>query len=480
MAAHRFGCEHDELVRRRAEPNLVAQALQTGGNEIPFGLNEVSMGIAETQKNNDALIFAERVSKVFPLPEGHGVFNVLTEVTVHVKAGEVLALLGRSGCGKSTLLRILAGLIPASSGQVWSNGVPLRGLNSDVAMVFQSFALLPWLTVQENAELGLQARGMGSAERRERALKAIDMVGLDGFESAYPKELSGGMKQRVGFARAFVMEPQVLFMDEPFSALDVLTAENLRNEISGLWQAGVFPAKSVLIVTHNIEEAVLLSDRIIILGANPGHLRGEIAVDLPRPRDRNGAHFKALVDHIYTVMTNPSAEVEPTIAALEKQRSPYATPLPHARAGGISGLLELENKDARQEDIYQLAARLRLDVDDLLPILDAAVLLGFAIVEQGDIKLTDAGREFARASILESKNLFRRQVLERAPLVATIYQTLRQSTTMAADFFLDILDEHYPDDEAERQFATAVDWGRYAELFEYDAQEKLLTIATEE
>ena len=438
------------------------------------------MGIPERQSTAEALIAADHVSKVFPLPEGHGVFNVLDRVSVNVNAGEVLALLGRSGCGKSTLLRILAGLIPPSSGQVFSNGVSLRGLNPNVAMVFQSFALLPWLTVQENTELGLQARGVSRFERRERALKAIDMVGLDGFESAYPKELSGGMKQRVGFARAFVMEPQVLFMDEPFSALDVLTAENLRNEISGLWQAGVFPAKSVLIVTHNIEEAALLSDRIIILGTNPGHIRGEIAVDMLRPRDRNSTHFKALVDHIYTVMTNPNAEVETSVPTVEKQRSPYATPLPHARAGGISGLLELEDKQGYQEDIYQLAARLRLDVDDLLPILDAAVLLGFAIVGQGDIKLSVTGQEFARASILESKELFRRQVLERAPLVATIYQTLRESKTMAADFFLDILDEHYPDEEAERQFATAVDWGRYAELFEYDAQEKRLTITTEE
>jgi NitT/TauT family transport system ATP-binding protein len=438
------------------------------------------MAIVETQTTNGALISGERVSKVFPLPEGHGVFSVLDEVSVNVKAGEVLALLGRSGCGKSTLLRILAGLIPPSSGQVFSNGVPLRELNADVAMVFQSFALLPWLTVQENAELGLQARGVARSERRERALKAIDMVGLDGFESAYPKELSGGMKQRVGFARAFVMEPQVLFMDEPFSALDVLTAENLRNEISGLWQAGVFPAKSVLIVTHNIEEAVLLSDRIIILGANPGRIRGEIAVDISRARDRSSTHFKALVDHIYTVMTNPNAEVGATVAAVEKQRSPFATPLPHARAGGISGLLEIEDKEGYQEDIYHLAARLRLDVDDLLPILDAAVLLGFAIVEQGDIKLTEVGREFARASILESKGLFRQQVLERAPLVASIYQTLRKSKSVVGDFFLDILDEHYPDEEAERQFATAVDWGRYAELFEYDAQEKRLTITSEE
>src|SRR5439155_3032836 len=210
---------------------------------------------------------------------------------------------------------------------------------------------LPWLTVQENVEVGLEARGVKPAERRTRALQAIDMVGLDGFESAYPKALSGGMRQRVGFARAFVVEPKVLFLDEPFSALDVLTAENLRGEIGDLWEAGHFPAQSILIVTHNIEEAVLLADRVIILGANPGLVRGEIAVDLPRPRDRGALHFKELVDYIYTVMTNPAATV--ATPALAATRSPYAQPLPHARAGGISGLLELLVAQGGHEDIPQ-------------------------------------------------------------------------------------------------------------------------------
>jgi NitT/TauT family transport system ATP-binding protein len=356
----------------------------------------------------------------------------------------------------------------------------LRGANNDVAMVFQSFALLPWLTVQENVELGLEARGVHRDERRQRALKAIDLVGLDGFESAYPKELSGGMKQRVGFARAFVLQPQVLFMDEPFSALDVLTSENLRGEIDDLWNAGTFPSKSILIVTHNIEEAVFLADRVIILGANPGRIRGEVVIDLPRSHDRNHSRFKTLVDYIYTVMTNPDLEVTgaiatPSVTTLPTPVSPYAQHLPHVRVGGISGLLELivESTQEQSLDVYKVAERLRLTVDDLLPLLEAADLLDFADVIQGDIKLTEIGRDFATTTILRSKDLFRQQVLEHLPLLVSMVQTLREkrSGSMRADFFLDLLDEHFPHEEAERQFATAVDWGRYAELFEYDASE---------
>jgi NitT/TauT family transport system ATP-binding protein len=437
-----------------------------------------------TTTNVRALISAEHISKRFPKPEGKGKFLVLDDVSVAVREGEVVALLGRSGSGKSTLLRILAGLIPPSEGTVVSGGERLRGPNPNVAMVFQSFALLPWLNVSENVELGLKARGVEQAERHRRALKAIDMVGLDGFESAYPKELSGGMKQRVGFARAFVMNPDVLFMDEPFSALDVLTAENLRGEIGDLWEAGTFPAKSILIVTHNIEEAVLLADRVVILGANPGRIRGTIAVELPRPRNRNGQRFKALVDRIYTLMTNPDITVSPDLAALDESAaperlSPYARRLPHARAGGISGLLEYLFELGGRVDIPDLATRLLLEIDELLPIVDASVLLGFAEVAEGDITLTDEGRRFATTDILTSKDMFRQQVVAHVPLVRAIRETLRtkQDGTMRADFFLDVLDEHYPEPEAQRQFETAVDWGRYAELFEYDAGEGRLRLS---
>ena len=431
-----------------------------------------------TVTNSTDLITAEQISKHFPLPDGKGEFTVLSDVSLSVKSGEVVALLGRSGSGKSTLLRIMAGLIPPSQGQVLSNGKPLRGANTDVAMVFQSFALLPWLTVQENVELGLEARGVKREERRQRALKAIDIVGLDGFESAYPKELSGGMKQRVGFARAFVLEPQVLFMDEPFSALDVLTAENLRGEIDDLWNAKAFPSKSILIVTHNIEEAVFLADRVVILGSNPGVIRGEVVIDLPRPHDRSSPQFASFVDYIYTVMTNPEIEVTGKVVAKTAPAavlSPYAKALPHARVGGISGLLELI-VDQGTIDIPRLSERLQLAVDDLLPILDAAVLLGFAEVSQGDVQLKEVGRDFATTTILRSKDLFRQQALAHVPVLNSIVETLRgkRSGSMRADFFLDLWDEHFPHAEAERQFATAVDWGRYAELFEYDASENRL------
>ncbi|MBH8575497.1 nitrate/sulfonate/bicarbonate ABC transporter ATP-binding protein [Nostocaceae cyanobacterium CENA369] len=436
-----------------------------------------------TQTTNKTLIAVEQVHKSFSLPEGKGEFTVLRDVSLSVRSGEVLALLGRSGSGKSTLLRIMAGLIPPSQGRVLSSGKSLRGANNDVAMVFQSFALLPWLTVQENVELGLEARGINREERRQRALKAIDLVGLDGFESAYPKELSGGMKQRVGFARAFVLQPQVLFMDEPFSALDVLTSENLRGEIDDLWNAGTFPSESILIVTHNIEEAVFLADRVIILGANPGHIRGEVTIDLPRPHDRTNPRFKDLVDYIYTAMTNPQIEVtsKVTTEALKTStpapQSPYAKPLPHARAGGISGLLELVvDRPEGTDDLPQLAERIQLSVDDLLPILDAAVLLGFAEVSQGDVKLTEIGQDFATTTILRSKDLFQQQARQHVPVLTSIVQTLQQKrdNSMRSDFFLDLWDEHFPHAETERQFATAVDWGRYAELFEYDAGEERL------
>ncbi|GAB4139054.1 MAG: nitrate/sulfonate/bicarbonate ABC transporter ATP-binding protein [Cyanobacteria bacterium J069] len=442
-----------------------------------------------------ALIAVEQVSKSFASPEGKGSFTVLSNINLAIYPGEVVALLGRSGSGKSTLLRIMAGLLSPSEGRVYSNGQPLKGTNTDVAMVFQSFALLPWLTVQENVELGLDAQGVDLAERRRRSLEAIDLVGLDGFESAYPKELSGGMKQRVGFARALVLRPKVLFMDEPFSALDVLTAENLRGEIDDLWNAGQFPSQSILIVTHNIEEAVFLADRIVVLGARPGRIRGIIDVDLPRSHDRTQPRFTALVDYLYTVMTNPDLEVtglgvagavaaSPVpaarfegAAANSVRRSPYEMHLPHARAGSISGLLELlVEKPDGQEDLPRLAERLGLTVDDLLPILDAAVLLGFATVAAGDVKLTDVGREFATTTILQSKDLFRQQLLRHIPVFDSICSTLRekQNGSMRADFFLDLWDEHFPHAEAERQFATAVDWGRYAELFEYDADEERL------
>lgn len=425
------------------------------------------------------LLEAQQVVKTFSLPSG-GEQTVLEEVTLEIAPGEVVALLGRSGSGKSTLLRILAGLIKPSAGQVLVKGQPLTGPNPEVAMVFQSFALLPWLTVQENAELGLFARGVSKTECEEEAVRALAMVGLEGYESAYPKELSGGMRQRVGFARAFVMKPDVLMMDEPFSALDVLTAENLRGEISDLWERGAFPAKSILLVTHNIDEAVLLADRIVVLGANPGLIRGEVQVDIPRPRDKKAPRFVALVDYIYTVMTNPQAPVGalPSSAA-PSDRFPM---LPHARSGGISGLLEIIADRGGREDLPKLADSLRLEVDDLLPAVDAAVMLGFAEVKQGDVMITAAGQEFATAGVHRSHEIFQEQLVKNVPFASTVVQAIKQKKDgrISKEFLLDILDEHFSESEAERQFQTLVDWGRYAQLFEYDSVEERLYKVEEE
>jgi NitT/TauT family transport system ATP-binding protein len=345
-----------------------------------------------------------------------------------------------------------------------------------VSIVFQSFALFPWLTVLENVEAPLQALGVDPEERRARSMKMLDTVGLDGFEAAYPKELSGGMRQRVGFARALVVEPEVLFMDEPFSALDVLTAENLRSELLELWANKTMPTKAVFIVTHNIEEAVLLADRIIVLGRNPGHIRTDFKVQLAQPRDRKSEQFTQLVDFIYNVLTKP--DVAPTAVPdqqkgtkVRDQRQMHYQMLPHARPGGVAGLLELLLDKGGRDDIYRLADDLAFEIDDLLPIVDAAQVLGFLKVEEGDAAITESGAEFANSEILRQKELFRDAAVSNVLLLRQIRRALESKSdhTVPEDFFLDMLDEQFSEEECLRQMETAVAWGRYAELFDYDA-----------
>ena len=424
------------------------------------------------------LIHIERINKTYPRPESGGSFTVLEDISLDVNPGEIVALLGRSGSGKSTILRLIAGLIQPTKGQVFSSEKPVAGPNTDISMVFQSFALLPWLTVVENVEIGLEVLELDPREARKRSMEALKLVGLEGFERAYPRELSGGMQQRVGFARAFVVRPKVLLLDEPFSALDVLTAENLRGEIGDLWEDGNFPAQSVVLVTHNIEEALILADRLVVLGTNPGRVRGEIKVNMPRPRERGSKDFRAMADHVYTIMTNPETKVGPATTATGVIDT---TPLPHARPGAISGLLELVEEYGGPEDVAVISEKLRIEADDLLPILDAAVLLEFATVVQGDVTLTDIGRKFADAEVEEARTLFRSQVLEKAPMVCCMLDALKNSRSgvMKKEFFLDILDENYSAGEAEAQFDTAVTWGRYAGLFDYDSDDETLRLPEE-
>jgi NitT/TauT family transport system ATP-binding protein len=445
---------------------------------------------------SDAIIEAEGIEKSYPQPDGTRI-QVVGATNLVIEPGKIVALLGPSGCGKSTLLRMLSGLSQPTAGKLLWHGKPLDGQTPNVAIVFQSFALFPWLTVLENVEAPLEARAVNAVERRKRALRTLDTVGLDGFETAYPKELSGGMKQRVGFARALVVEPEVLFMDEPFSALDVLTAENLRGELLELWLNKKMPTSAIFVVTHNIEEAVMLADRVMVLGRNPARVRSDFNIRLQHPRDRKSARFVELVDYIYKVMTEPEVEhalpdAETTAEIIlptggltkealakeagKKQEGPVRTAryqmLPHARVGGIAGLIELLHDKGGREDLFRLSEELVMDVEDLLPILEACVLLGFALLKEGDVQITPQGVRFADADIQQRKVLFRTACLEHVTILRQIDSILKRKSdhSIADEFFHDILDEHFAEDEVQRQFETAMNWGRYAEIFDYDRE----------
>ena len=436
--------------------------------------------VAPKLADTEPIIEARKLEKFYPQPDGTRI-QVISATDLAVYPGKIIAVLGPSGCGKSTLLRMLTGLSPASAGEVFWHGQPVRGEHPNVSIVFQSFALFPWLTVLENVEAPLEARGMPTIERHKRALRIIDAVGLDGFESAYPKELSGGMKQRVGVARALVVEPEVLFMDEPFSALDVLTAETLRGELLELWLEHKIPTRAIFIVTHNLEEAVILADRIIVLGRNPAHIHADFTVTLPHPRDRKAPEFISLVDDIYRVLTRPDEHTFVTAASGSAAGKPVAHKqmmLPHTRPGGAAGLLEILADLGGRIDLHKLAGELSLEVDALLPTVDTSSLLGMLRVEEGDAIITPLGLQFAQADIQARKAIFRKAALANVPLLRQMEQSLKAKAdrTLSDEFFRDLLDEHFSEDEARRQLETAIQWGRYAELFDYDAATGKLTL----
>ena len=423
----------------------------------------------------EPIIQAREVQKSYGQP-GQAPIQVVAPTNLDIFPGEILALLGPSGSGKSTLLRMLSGLAAPSAGEVLWHGKPVTGPCPNVSIVFQSFALYPWLTVLDNVQAPLKARGVPGHMRLKRSLRILDSVGLDGFEMAYPKELSGGMRQRVGFARALVVEPEVLFMDEPFSALDVLTAENLRNELLELWEGKKMPTRAVFIVTHNIEEAILLADRVVVLGKNPGRIRSDFRVPMPRPRDRKDLRFLHSVDYVYRVLTRPEEPETPGPELTPAPGQPAAKPgkypmLPHARPGGIAGLVELVRDRNGRDDMYHLADELAFEMDDLLPIVEAAALLGFIVVTEGDVELTEEGRQFADADILQRKVLFKAAAAQRVTLIRQITRSLdsKADHSLPEDFFWDLLASHFTEEEIERQLETAVNWGRYAELFDYDS-----------
>jgi NitT/TauT family transport system ATP-binding protein len=431
--------------------------------------------LSDGDKNISGVILETRgVTKTFRL-QGGKEHPILDDITLKISQGEFVSILGVSGAGKSTLLRMLAGLASPSKGEILYHGVPLERAHPKIAMVFQSFALFPWFTVLENVKLGLKSLGISEAETRQRAVKMLDTVGLDGFEDAYPRELSGGMRQRVGIARALAVEPEVLFMDEPFSALDVLTADHLRSDLIDLWMEKKLPIKSVIFVTHNIEEAVFMSNRAVILSHNPARVRADLSLDMPYPRDKNTKEFKYLVDRLYTILTRPREEVPFAM------RDRYQF-LPHAMVGAVSGLMELVHDRGDKADIFALSSELAMDVDDIFPLLEAAVFLGLGRVREGDFFTTDKGRAFSEADALKKKEIFRDTAINNIQLIKQVVQVLSSASKhrMSEEFFIEILKNHFTPEEAWTQLETAIDWGRYAELFAYDYNSGELYLETEE
>lgn len=423
------------------------------------------------------LLRAAAVSKTYRTPDHIGRL-VLERVDFTLREGEIVAILGKSGSGKSTFLRILAGLIPASEGGVEYRGQPVNAPVHGIAMVFQTFALFPWLTVLGNVELGLEAQGVSAADRRRRAVDAIDLIGLDGFENAYPKELSGGMRQRVGFARALVVNPDILLLDEPFSQLDVLTAETLRNDLAELWSQRRIPTKGIVMVSHNIEEAVEMADRILIFSSDPGRISAEVPVALPQPRDPESAPFRQIMDQVYTLLT--------TVPGRDGRRGGRPEPigfghrLPDAAVQQLSGLVErlTEAPYNGRADLPHLADEENLDVDELFPLIDFMQLLGWAHVSGGDIELTAPGRAYAAADMLPRKQMFADALLKHVPLAAHIRRVLdeRPGHRAPAARFLRELEDHLSEEEADRVLETVINWGRHAEIFAYDYDDEVLSL----
>jgi NitT/TauT family transport system ATP-binding protein len=414
------------------------------------------------------------VRQAFPTASGQLV--VLEDVDLTLREGEIVGVLGRSGCGKSTLLRIIAGLIKPSAGEVIYGGRAVTAPAPGIAMVFQTFALFPWLTVLQNVEVGLKALGVAATEMRKRAIAAVDLIGLDGFESAYPRELSGGMRQRVGFARALVVNPNVLLMDEPFSALDVLTAETLKTDLLDLWTEGKLPIKSVLLVTHNIEEAVLMCDRILVFSSNPGRVAAEIKVPFAHPRNRLDPQFRQLVDDIYAKMTaRPVPDAKGRMSAIE-----IASRLARVSTNLMAGLLETLTAEPYRgrADLPVIAESLQLDVSELFPVAEVLQSLDFADIREGDIQVLPAGRLFAESDTDARKHLFAEHLLRSIPLAAHIRKVLddRPGHQAPRVRFEQELEDHLSDEDAEETLDTVINWGRYGEVFSYDDNSGILSL----
>ena len=426
----------------------------------------------------DTLLQLEHIFQMYGT--GQRRFTAVEDVNLTLVSGEFVALLGPSGCGKSTLLRIITGLQQASQGKVLYRGQVLHGVNPNASIVFQTFALFPWLTVLENVNLALKVKGVDEPERTNRSLDLLDRVGMDGFESAYPRELSGGMRQKVGFARAMAVEPELLCLDEPFSALDVLSAEALRGELLELWTEGKIPTKSILMVSHNIEEAVFLADRIIVMDKEPGRIIDQHRIDLPHPRQRKSEDFQKHVDTVYAILAGrtQSEREEMGTAPGEEGRTRH---LPEIEIGDLAGLLEhLDESTHPKHDIYLLEDELGVDSDHLLRLTEMAELVGFASIAKGDIELTPLGQTFAEATILARKEIFASRI-RRLPMMRWLLTMLQgaEKHQLKTGVIQTALSLEFPPEEAESQIDTLINWGRYGELLSYDDDAETISLETE-
>jgi NitT/TauT family transport system ATP-binding protein len=418
-------------------------------------------------KTESKLIEVKNVSQEFNLPNGKSL-KVLADVNLCINKREVVALLGPSGCGKSTLLRILAGLIPPSKGDVLYHDQPLHDLNTGVSIVFQSFALFPWMTVAENIQTALQSRGFPANEIEDRAQKAIQMVGLVGFEETYPRELSGGMKQRVGIARALSVDPEILFMDEPFSHVDALTAESLRAEVIDIWAAHDKNPSSVLMVSHDISEVVYMADRIVVLGTNPGHILKIVENTLPRPRDYRGVDFNKLVDQLHDIITGHEIPDVPE-PVLQPNELPPAESLPDVLPGEIVGILEYLDARGGKEDVFRIATETDKEFGDILKVVKAAELLDFVDTPKRMVVLTPDGQRFMKATSQERQNIWKEQLL-KLRLFKQVNDMLSKHPRkkLDAELVQEVIVLNLPSENLEKTFATFIHWTHYGNLFAYD------------
>jgi NitT/TauT family transport system ATP-binding protein len=424
---------------------------------------------------NETLLQLENITQYYGA--GARQFTAVENVNLSLSVGDFVALLGPSGCGKSTLLRIIAGLQKASSGTVLYRNKPLHGVNPYTSIVFQTFALFPWLSVIDNVSLALKVKGVGEPERSQKAVDLLDRVGLDGFESAYPRELSGGMRQKVGFARAMAVEPELLCLDEPFSALDVLSAESLRGELLELWTEGKIPTKSILMVSHNIEEAVFLADRIVVMDKEPGRIIEEYKIDLPHPRNRKSPEFQNHVDNVYAILAGQTRSEKEELGTAPGEKG-LTRRLPEVEISDLTGLLEyLAEGENRKHDLYILEDELGIESDHLLRLTEAVEMLGLASIAKGDIELTPLGQTFAEASILARKEIFASRA-RRLPMMRWLVGMLNaaENHQLKWNVIETALSLEFPPEEIEHQIDTLIDWGRYGELLAYEDSSEIITL----